>query len=40
MTTIGINLLVYMQELNNGTAQSVLVPPIAGHGVPLAEVRR
>ena len=40
MTTIGINLLVYMQELNNGTAQSALLPTIAGHGVTLAEVRR
>lgn len=40
MTTIGINLLVYMQELNNGTAQSALLPIIAGHGVTLAEVRR
>lgn len=40
MTTIGINLLVYMKELEGGTPQSALLPVIAGHGVGLAEVRR
>lgn len=40
MTTIGINTLVYMQELNNGTPQSQILPVIAGHGITLAEVRR
>ncbi|KAA8826042.1 sugar phosphate isomerase/epimerase family protein [Bifidobacterium myosotis] len=40
MTTIGINTLVYMAELNTGTLQSELLPVIAGHGVTLAEVRR
>lgn len=40
MTTIGINLLVCMDELNGGTPQSALLPAIAGHGVTLAEVRR
>lgn len=40
MTTIGINTLVYMAELTAGTPQSALLPVIAGHGIPLAEVRR
>ena len=31
MTTIGINLLVYMQELNNGTVQSALLPTSAAN---------
>ncbi|WP_418969459.1 sugar phosphate isomerase/epimerase family protein [Alloscardovia omnicolens] len=40
MTTIGINTLVYMNELKNGTVQSELLPIIAQHGITLAEVRR
>ncbi|OZG68114.1 sugar phosphate isomerase/epimerase family protein [Bifidobacterium eulemuris] len=40
MTTIGINTLVYMSELNDGTPQSAILPVIAAHGVTLAEVRR
>lgn len=40
MTTIGINTLVYMTELANGTPQSNLLPIIASHGITLAEVRR
>lgn len=40
MTTIGINTLVYMTELQSGTPQSAILPTIAGHGVTLAEVRR
>jgi 2-dehydro-3-deoxygluconokinase len=40
MTTIGINTLVYMNELNSGTPQSAILPVIAGHGITLAEVRR
>ncbi|OZG62178.1 AP endonuclease [Bifidobacterium lemurum] len=40
MTTIGINTLVYMNELQSGTPQSAILPTIAGHGVTLAEVRR
>lgn len=40
MTTIGINTLVYMAELQAGTPQSALLATIAEHGVTLAEVRR
>ncbi|MSS12671.1 sugar phosphate isomerase/epimerase family protein [Bifidobacterium tsurumiense] len=40
MTTIGINTLVYMSALKEGTAQSALLPTIAKHGTTLAEVRR
>lgn len=40
MTTIGINTLVYMDALRNGTPQSELLATIAAHGITLAEVRR
>lgn len=40
MTTIGINTLVYMDALRNGTPQSELLDTIASHGITLAEVRR
>lgn len=40
MTTIGINTLVYMSELQAGVPQSQILPIIAKHGVNLAEVRR
>lgn len=38
--TIGINTLVYMTDLANGTPQSVVLPRIADLGATLAEVRR
>ncbi|MBT1177387.1 sugar phosphate isomerase/epimerase family protein [Bifidobacterium callimiconis] len=38
--TIGINTLVYMTDLTNGTPQSVVLPRIADLGATLAEVRR
>lgn len=40
MTTIGINTLVYLDELTAGVPQSALLERIAAHGVTLAEVRR
>ena len=40
MTTIGINTLVYMDALHNGTPQSELLDTIVSHGITLAEVRR
>ena len=40
MTTIGINTLVYMDALRNGTPQSELLATIAAHGITLAEIRR
>lgn len=40
MTTIGINTLVYMTDLQAGIPQSEILPRIAAHGVTLAEVRR
>ncbi|MBW3094737.1 sugar phosphate isomerase/epimerase [Bifidobacterium sp. 64T4] len=40
MTTIGINTLVYMDALRDGTPQSELLARIASHGITLAEVRR
>ena len=40
MTTIGINTLVYMDALQDGTPQSELLENIASHGITLAEVRR
>lgn len=40
MTLVGINTLVYMQELQAGVPQSQLLPRIAKLGATFAEVRR
>ncbi|PLS32008.1 AP endonuclease [Bifidobacterium margollesii] len=40
MTTVGINTLVYLTDLQEGTPQSSLLPRIADLGLKLAEVRR
>ena len=40
MTTIGINTLVYLDDLKAGVPQSQILSTIAKHGVTLAEVRR
>ena len=37
---LGINLLVYKEKLDQGTAQSTLLKAIKDQGISLAEVRR